>query len=99
MILLSTPLFSHWSIPLTCPCQHVTWECVKFNILISPVFQTRDVLVRIRIRVRILGSIPLTNGPSDLQYANKIFFAYYLLKVHLHHPSQIKTRHKEATKW
>jgi hypothetical protein len=35
---------------------------------------------------------------SDLQDVNKkLFFAYYLLKVHLHHFSKIKS-HKEVTK-
>jgi hypothetical protein len=59
------------------------------------VSRIRDILVRIRI----LGSVPLTNDPapaSDLSLF-LIFFAYYFLKVHLHHSSQIKS-HKEITK-
>jgi hypothetical protein len=65
----------------------------------------RDILVRIRIRIR--GSVPLslTNGTDpaifvlDLQGANKktIFSAYYFLKVHLHIFSKIKG-YKEVTK-
>jgi hypothetical protein len=64
------------------------------------------------MRIRIRGSIPLTNGSgsdpdpdifvSDLQVVNKklVFsksFAYYFFKVQLHHFSKIKT-HKEVTK-
>jgi hypothetical protein len=62
-------------------------------------------------RIRILGSVPPIDpiritypdpAPdpalfvSELQDAKK-FFAYYSLKVHLHHSSQIKS-HKEVTK-
>ncbi len=62
-----------------------------------------------RIRSQILGSVPRSNGSgtgsgsctfaSDLQDANKKLFlssfAYYFLKVHLHHSSQIK-RHEKS---
>ncbi len=70
----------------------------------------------ILVRIRIHGSIPLTNGSrlepvldadpaisvNDLQDVNKIFFllsffAYYFLKVHLHHFSTIKS-HTEVAK-
>jgi hypothetical protein len=64
----------------------------------------------ILVRIRISGSINLTgcgSGSSifvsDLQDIEKviffprIFFAYYLLKVHLHHFPKIKS-HKEVTK-
>jgi hypothetical protein len=68
----------------------------------------RDILVRIRIR----GSVPLTQDPdptqdpalfvSELQDANKKlffspFFAYYFWKVHLRHSLKIKS-HTEVTK-
>ncbi len=74
--------------------------------LLSPVFWIRDILVRIWIR--ILGSIPFTNGSgtsffvSDLQDANKnynfslIFYAYSFKKVHLDNSSKKKS-HKEVT--
>jgi hypothetical protein len=60
------------------------------------VLRIHEILVRIRIH----GSIPLTNGSggdpaifvSVLQDVNK-----KLLKVHLHHFSKIKS-HKEVTK-
>jgi hypothetical protein len=54
------------------------------------------------------GSVPLTSDPdpdpalfaSNLQDANQkllFFFAYFLMKVHLHYSSQIIS-HKEVTK-
>ncbi len=71
---------------------------------ISAVFRIHNILVWIRIR----GSMPLTNGsgscyfrhwPSRCQQKTnflKSFFAYYFLKVHLHHFSKIKSP-KEVT--
>ncbi len=71
------------------------------------VLRIHDILVRIRIRVRICGSVPLTKVfrsgsgscyfhqlPSRLQ---KKSFPYYFLKLCLHHFSKIKSD-KEVTK-
>jgi hypothetical protein len=75
----------------------------------SPVLRIHDILVWIRIRIR--GSMPLTNGsgsgsfffhhwPSRCQQKTnffKKFFSTVLLKVLLHHFSKIKSQ-KEVTK-
>jgi hypothetical protein len=65
----------------------------------------RDILVRIRIR----GSVHLTNGSGSRSDSGSCYFhhqpsrwqlfAYYqyFLKLHLHHFSKIKS-HKEVTK-
>jgi hypothetical protein len=47
----------------------------------------RDILVWIRIR----GSVPLTNGSGSGSYYSS---AYYFMKVHLHHLSNIKSHKK-----
>ncbi len=67
---------------------------------VRPVLRIHDILVWIRIRIRILGSMPLTNRCGsgscffvvDRQdatkkqiFLNKCFFTCYFLKVHLHH--------------
>ncbi len=73
---------------------------------LGAVFRIRDILVWIRIRIR--GSMPLTNGygsgfgsgsffVTDLQDANKkkfilFFLLYYFLKIHLHLFSKIKSQ-------
>jgi hypothetical protein len=44
----------------------------------SAVLRIRDILVRMLIR----GSVPLTDGSGSCYF---LFFAYYFLKVHLHH--------------
>ncbi len=72
----------------------------------QPVLRIHDILGWIRIRIR--GSMPLTNGsgsfyfrhwPSRCQQENKffntIFSAYDFLKLHLHHFLKIKI-HKES---
>jgi hypothetical protein len=74
------------------------------------VLRIHDILMWIRIRVWIIGSMPLTNADPDpaifvidLQDANKklifekSFYAYNLLKIHLHHFSKIKSQ-KEVTR-
>ena len=53
-------------------------------------------------RIRVRGSVPLTNGSGILLFSSVIFkarsfCAYYFLKVHLHNFSKIKS-HKEVTK-
>ncbi len=45
-----------------------------------PVLRIRDILVRIRMRILILGSVPLTNGSGSGS----------VTLVHLHHSSKIK---------
>ncbi len=59
-----------------------------------PVFRIHDILGWIRIR--ILGSVVLTNGSGSGSCKklifNTIFSAYYFLKVHLHHFSKIKSQ-------
>ena len=71
-----------------------------------PLLQCKGAVFRIHdilgwIRIRILGSMPLTNGSGfviDLQDVSKklifntVFSAYYVLKVHLHHFSMIKSQ-------
>jgi hypothetical protein len=75
----------------------------------KPVFRIRDILVRIRI----LRSVPLNNGSGSMQIIlfssvtfkmptkNNLFFSkfllLFLLKVHLHNSSKIKS-HKEVIK-
>jgi hypothetical protein len=67
------------------------WEHKVYNYT---VLRIHDILVWIRIRIWIRGSMPLINGPgsrcgsgSCQQKTNlkKNFFAYYFLKLHLHH--------------
>ncbi len=92
----------HWIlVHAATPYFHKTLELLA-------VLQIHEILLRIQIR----GSIPLTNLDADpepaifvcdLQNVNKklvfllSFFAYYFLKVHLHHFSKIKS-HTEVTK-
>ncbi len=85
------------------PLSHFFLNTSPFWIL-KPVFRIHDILGWIRIR--ILGSMLLTNGfgsgscyfrlwPSRWQQKlifNTIFSAYYFLKVHLHHFSKIKSK-------
>ncbi len=76
---------------------------VHKEVFFYSVFRSRDILVRIRIR----GSLPLTYGIqlrilffSSVTFKTSTknkFFAYYFLKVHLHHYSKIKS-HKEVKK-
>jgi hypothetical protein len=61
------------------------------------VLRIHDIMVWIRIR--ILGSMPLTNGSGfgsviDLQGVKKLFFCLYFLKVHLHNFSRQKVKKK-----
>jgi hypothetical protein len=100
MILL--PAHPHPPLLLS-PQQVVTFQ----TSWVSPaVFRIHDILGWIRIRIRILGSMLLTNGsgsgscyfrhrPSRCQQKlifNTVFSAYYFLKVHLHHFSKIKSQ-------
>jgi len=55
----------------------------------QPVLRIHDILVWIRIRMG--GSMPLTNGSGS------IFSAYYFLKLLLHHFLKVKSQ-KEVTK-
>jgi hypothetical protein len=89
------------------PTPQCTKSC-KYKMFIA-VFRIHDILVRIRIH----GSVPLTNGsksgsgccsfqqwPSRCQRKIiffQVFFSYYFLNVHLIHGSQIKN-HKDVTK-
>jgi hypothetical protein len=59
------------------------------------VLRIRDSLVRIRMRIWILGSVPLTNGSDADPGGPKTYGSGTL--VHLHHSSKIKS-HKEVTK-
>ncbi len=81
------------SLPIALPFSHEVPFIIKS--FLKPVLRIRNILVRIRIR----GSIPLTNGsgswscyfsqcPSRRQQK---FFPYYLLKVHLNHFSKTKS--------
>jgi hypothetical protein len=92
-------------------------HCMQFlnyflkSHLFLPVLRIHDILGWIRI----LGSMPLTNGsgsglgsgswirirlfspwtfkmPGKNLFFNKIFSAYYILKLHLHHFSKIKSQ-------
>ncbi len=70
-----------------------SWWLRVWDLWLNPVLRIRDILVRIRIR----GSVPLTNGsgsgsccfrqwPSRWRWKLKnILFAFYFLKLHLHH--------------
>ncbi len=72
------------------------------NLANRTVFRIRDILVRIRMRT--LGSVPLTDPDadpdpalfgSDLQDANKNkFFAHSFLNVYLHDSLKIKVMKK-----
>ena len=84
-------------------------------VYLIPVFRIHYILRWIRIRIR--GSMPLTNGsgsgfgsrsgswirillfssltfkmPAKNKFFNTIFSAYYFLKLHLHHFSQMKSQ-------
>jgi hypothetical protein len=62
----------------------------------NPVLWIHEIFVRIRIR--ICGFIPLTNGSGSCYFcqwsSRRQIFAYYFLKVHLHHFSNIKSQQK-----
>ncbi len=82
--------------------QSVLWRLLK------AVLRIHDILVWIRIRIWIRGSMPLTNGsgcgscyfrlwPSRCQQKTnflKKFFCSLLFKVYLHHVSKLKRSHK-----
>ncbi len=61
------------------------------------VLRIRDILVRIWIRTSGEQIRILLFSVSDLQGSKKKFFAFYFLKLQLHHFSKIKS-HKEVTK-
>jgi hypothetical protein len=70
-----------------------------FIIMTSPdphglcaVFRIRYILVRIRI----LGSAPLTNGSNPALFVSDLQDAYSFLKTHLHHSSRMRS-HREVT--
>jgi hypothetical protein len=77
-----------------------------------PVLRIRDILVRIRIRILICGSMPLTNWsgsgscsfrhwPSRYQQKTnweKSFSAYFCLKAQLHNFSMIKVKKKSQNR-
>ncbi len=44
------------------------WPARSDRFLFPPVFRIRDILVRIRNPIRILGSIPLTNGSASCSF-------------------------------
>jgi hypothetical protein len=56
------------------------------------VLRIHDILVWIRIRIWIRGSMPLTNGSGS-------FSPYYFLKVHLHHFSKMKSQKEVAMQY
>ncbi len=58
-------------------------------------FWIRDILLWIRMRIRILGSGPFVSANKNIFLLS--FSAYSLLKVHLRNSSKIKS-HKEVTK-
>ncbi len=69
---------------------------------VKAVLRIHDILVWIRIRIWIRGSMPLNSGSwwgcgSGSCYFRQSFSAYYFLKVHLHHFSKIKSRKKSQS--
>ncbi len=46
-------------------------QCIKISFL--TVFQVRDILVLIRMRIRILGCVPLTNGCGSVPKSSVTF--------------------------
>ncbi len=68
--------------------------CVYHHL--DAVFRIHNILVWIRIRIRLRGSMRLTNGtftmPAKNSFFNTIFPACYFLKVHLHYFSTIKSQ-------
>ncbi len=85
-------------------CLFITWSLQPAqgtNISLPPL---------IRIRMRILGSVPLTNGSGSgirlrilpfsaltFKTATKSFYAYSFLKLYFHYASKIKS-HKKSHK-
>ncbi len=82
-----------------------------FSPFFFPALRIHDILVWIRIRIWIRGSMPLIIGSKSgscyfchwtsrcqqkTNFLNK-FSPYYFLKIHLHHFSKIKSQ-KEVTK-
>ncbi len=70
---------------------------VQRHVVFKSVFQIHEILARIRLR--ILGSVPLTKGfvsGSFLQLFLRLSknLCLFLLKVHLHHSSKIKSRNR-----
>jgi len=67
------------------------------TISFLPVFRIHDILVRIRIRIRILlfSSVTFKMSPKNNCFTS--FFAFYFLKYILHPSSKIKS-HKEVAK-
>jgi hypothetical protein len=77
------------------------------NVFLMAVFRIRDILVRIRMRIRILG--PVLYGTFDYQIRIRIllfssvtfktptrFYSYSFFKLHLHHSSKIKKATKQS---
>jgi hypothetical protein len=76
-------------------------KTAKFSL-----FRIRDIMVRIRMRMLIPGSVPVPNGsglqillfssvafktPTKIIFLSLSFYAYSFLKVHLHHCSKTKS--------
>ncbi len=94
----------HWTqtVALNAWRLHWTQDCwiEPRTVALQPVLRIHDILVWIRIRIR--GSMPLTNGfcyfchwRSRYQQKTiflKIFSAYCFLKVHLHHFKDKKSK-------
>ncbi len=77
------------------PEERTSWlPTTNYHDIFISVFQIRDILVRIPILGLMDPAPECALFVSDLQDANKnnfyMFFAYYFLKVHLHHSSQKK---------
>jgi hypothetical protein len=64
----------------------------------EPVLWIRDILVLIRLRILLFSSLTFKNQDANKKLIFSLSFcAYYFLKAHLHHFSEIKS-HKEVTK-
>jgi hypothetical protein len=86
-------VLTSWSLPLFGALDLCYWACK-----LKPALRIRDILVWIRI----LRSVPLTNGSfktATKNYFFQSFFAYYFVKLPLHNFSKIKSHKKVAKQY
>ncbi len=103
----------HFLLVLPCWCYHsvpyIFWASETFK----GVLRIRGIFVRMRIQIRIRGSVPLTNDSGSgfgscyfrqwnsrwqlKNFFSSKLFAFYFLTLHVHNFSNIKS-HKETTK-
>jgi hypothetical protein len=75
-------------------CTYMYYQYSTVDCIFKPVLRIRDILARILIRIRILGSVSLTNRSDADPGGPKTYGSYGSgsgTRVHLHHSSKIKS--------